>query len=305
MRFEGLMAATPTPFRAGRDLALDRIPSLVDALLASGVSGLYVCGSTGEGFSLTVEERCLTSEAYVSAVKGRVPVFVQVGHNSLREARTLAAHAQSLGVAAISANAPSYYPVETEALAASMAEIAEAASDTPFYYYHIPALTGASYDVRELLDCALASVPSFRGVKFSSPSVVDLQLCLRRFGDRLDFVWGVDEMLLAALGVGIRGAVGSTYNIAARLYIRLIEAFDRGEREEARRLQELSVEMVAALCRANYHASFKNLLRVIGLDCGPCRLPLPPLDEALGMEIVQRLTELGYFEWSGHARADA
>ncbi len=93
----GLIAATTTPLRDDGSLHLDAIGPMIDRLLESGVSGLYVCGSTGEGMSLTCDERKAVVEASVAAAAGRVPVIVQVGHNSLADARTLAAHAARAG----------------------------------------------------------------------------------------------------------------------------------------------------------------------------------------------------------------
>ena len=135
-RREGLIAATYTPLRSNGSLNLDRVPPLVEHLLGDGVGGLYVCGSTGEGVSLTGDERRAVAEAYTAAAAGRVAVIVQVGHNSLAEARSLAEHAQQIGADAISATCPSYFKISTaELLVDCMAEAAAGAPDLPFYYY--------------------------------------------------------------------------------------------------------------------------------------------------------------------------
>ena len=91
-RFRGLMAATYTPMREDGTLNLGQVPRMVDHLERSGVKGIYVCGSTGEGMSLSSEERRAVTEAYVAAARGRLKTVVQVGHNSLAEARGLAGH---------------------------------------------------------------------------------------------------------------------------------------------------------------------------------------------------------------------
>ena len=84
---------------------------MVDHLIGVGVRGLYVCGSTGEGMSLSCNERIALTQAFVEAVAGRLPVISQVGHNSLQEARRLAREAQRVGVDAISATCPSYFKI--------------------------------------------------------------------------------------------------------------------------------------------------------------------------------------------------
>ena len=147
-RLDGLVAATYTPLDDRGRVNTAAVDPMVDHLLRSGVSGLYVCGSTGEGMSLSSDERRTVAKAHVQAARGRVPVICQVGHNSLAEAKELAAHAQEIGCDAVSATCPSYFKVsDVRTLVECMAELAGGAPDTPFYYYHIPALTGSLLDV--------------------------------------------------------------------------------------------------------------------------------------------------------------
>ena len=298
-RVTGLIAAVCTPLHEDGSLNLDRVPGMVDFLERAGVTGLYICGSTGEGLSLSGAERRAVAEAYVGVAKGRFRNIVQVGHNSLAEARQLAAHAQEVGVDAISATAPSYFKVGSiDDLADSMAQIAGAAPELPFYYYHIPALTGVALDMVELLPVAAERIPNLVGMKYTAPTVHEFQACLELAGGRFNMLWGCDEMLLSALAVGARGAIGSTYNIAAPLYGRIIAAFDRGDIEEARRLQFLSVHMIRIMKRYPFHAALKAILKMQGLDCGPCRLPLPVLEAAQVEPLRHELEALGFFDWA-------
>ena len=87
-RLTGLVAATFTPMQSDQAIDLDAIHVLTERLLAEGVGGLFVCGSTGEGVSMTTDERKQVAEAFISAARGRVPVIVHVGHNSLHDARS-------------------------------------------------------------------------------------------------------------------------------------------------------------------------------------------------------------------------
>ena len=226
MRLTGLVAATFTPMHSDGSLNLQMATPVVDRLLQEGIGGFYVVGSTGEGVSLTGEERRAAAEAFVKAAAGRAPVIVQVGHNSVVEARQLASHAQSIGATAISAVPPSYFKIDSvETLVATMAEVAGGAAQTPFYYYHVPHLTGAALNMLDFLRLAGERIPTFAGIKFTSPTLYELQACLTFAGGAYDILHGVDEMLLAGLAMGARGAVGSTYNFAAPLYQRILKAF--------------------------------------------------------------------------------
>lgn len=273
-RLDGLIAATYTPFDDSSSLNVTVVGPMVEHLLGCGINGLYVCGSTGEGMSLSSDERKIVAEAYVRAANGRVPVIVQVGHNSLVEARQLAAHAQEIGAQMISATCPSYFKVGTVAdLVDCIAEVASGAPDLPFYYYHIPALTSSALDVVEFLRRAGDRIPNLAGLKYTDTKLFEFQECLELHDGRFDVVWGCDEMLLGALATGSLGAIGSTYNIAAPLYQRIIAAFRDGNRDEARRFQSLSVKMIRTLNHLPFHPAMKAVLDMQGFKVGGCRLP--------------------------------
>lgn len=297
MQYEltGLVAATLTPIQANGSVDLEPIPRIVDHLHRAGVSGIYICGSTGEGISLTSEERRAVSEAYVAAAKGRLQTVVQVGHNSMREAQALASHAAEIGADAISATAPSYFKIGSiETLVDCMAEIAAGAPDTPFYYYHIPALTGASLDMVKFLPAADAKIGNLVGMKYTTPEADEFQACMNLQDGRFNVLWGRDEMLLSALAVGTRGAIGSTYNIAAPLYLRVIEAFQAGDLAEAQRLQLLAVKAIRVLLAYPFLAVLKWLL-----GCGVCRMPQGNLTEEQTAAVKAELEAVGFFDWCG------
>lgn len=305
-RLEGLIAATYTPMDNQGRLDLGPVQRMVDRLIDEGVAGLYVCGSTGEGMSLTGAERREAAEAFVRSANGRVPVIVQVGHNSVAEAAELGAHAQEIGAEAISATAPSYFKVATvELLAECMAEIAAGAPELPFYYYHIPSLTGVALDMSAFLRLAGERIANLAGMKYTSPTVHEYQACLELDGGRYDILWGCDEMLLWALVAGARGAVGSTYNIAAPLYRRIIDTFAGGHLAEARRLQALSAKMIRTIFRWPFHPAMKEIMKMIGLECGRCRLPQPRLGAEQIGELRESLVQIGFFDWARPGAAPA
>ena len=297
-RLTGLIAATFTPMRADGELNLDMVVPTVKHLLNWNIGGLYVTGSTGEGVSLTSEERRTVVEAFVSAVNGRVPVIVQVGHNSLAEARQLAAHAEQAGVAAVSAVPPSYFKIDSvETLVACMSEIANAAPSTPFYYYHIPHLSGVSLNVVEFLRIAGEKISTFCGIKYTAPTIDELQACLKFRNRKFDVLHGRDEMLLSGLCAGAVGTVGSTFNFAAPIYFHLIEAFSQGDMEAARMWQDRAIEMIHLILRYKGLAGQKAVMKLIGLDHGPIRLPLSTLTDSETETLRQEIDEIGFFDW--------
>ncbi len=294
MKLNGLIAATYTPLDPHGDLNLNAIGPMVEGLLQSGINGLYVCGSTGEGMSLTSEERRKVAEAYLEATAGRVPVIVQVGHNSVREARQLASHAQEIGANMISATCPSYFKVShVAALVDCMAELACGAPDLPFYYYHIPALTGSTIEMGEFLRRGGDQIPNLAGLKYTDTKLFEFQHCLELEGGRFDLVWGCDEMLLGALATGARAGIGSTFNIAAPLYLRIIDAFNAGDLEQARKGQSRSIEMIRTIGRYPFHPAMKAILEMRGFSVGGCRLPQGRLSESDADSLRTELEAIG------------
>ena len=298
LRLSGLIAATYTPLDEQGELKAAVIAPLVDHLLQRGVSGLYVCGSTGEGMSLSCNERIEVAKEFVDAAADRVPVIVQVGHNSLAEARRLAGAAQSVGASAISATCPSYFKIaDVQTLTDCMAEIASAAPELPFYYYHIPVLTGSTIDMPQFLRSASERIPNLTGLKYTDTKLHEFQDCLELDGNRFDVIWGCDEMLLGAIATGAQAAIGSTYNIMASLYRRLIEAFEQADFAEARRLQACSVNVIRTLNDYPFHPAMKAVLGMLGVDAGECRLPQGSLTDEEIATLRSKLEAIGFFDW--------
>jgi N-acetylneuraminate lyase len=276
--FVGLMAAPFTPLNEKGDLNLDMVPLQAEHLLKNSVKGVFVAGTTGECQSLTLQERMQLAQAWSVAAKGRLTFMIHVGHNSAREARELAKHAKSVGADAISSAAPCFFKPSTPAdLVEFQAEVASAAPELPFYHYHIPLFTGVNGPVAPFLRMASKKIPNLVGVKYSHSDLSDLLECTILDNGRFEVLFGCDEMLLGAIAMGVRGAVGSTYNFAASIYLEMMEAFEKGDVEKTRLLQEKSVAIVRLIQEFGGIPGGKALMGALGVECGPVRPPLHKL----------------------------
>ena len=297
---EGLIAAPYTPFGPDGEVDLDRIDAYA-ALLARGrLAGAFVCGTTGEGLSLSQAERMAVAERWVRAAPDGLKIIVHVGHNSLAVSRALAGHARDIGAWAVAALSPFFFKPATGAqLAACLGEISAAAPEMPLYYYHIPSMTGVNVRVVDLLEAAADTVPALVGVKYTFEDLMDYALCLRARGGRFDMLFGRDEILLAGLALGARGGVGSTYNYAPRLYTDLMAAFARGDLAAARDLQHVSASIVRVLvAHGGGVRCGKTIMKLIGLDCGPCRAPIVPVGDDEAEAIRAELDAAGWPEYA-------
>jgi N-acetylneuraminate lyase len=296
-KIEGLIAAAFTPFYEDGSLNLELIPSLVDKLAADGVKGIFVCGSNGEGPNMTSEERMKVAEAFVKAANRRLLIIVHVGHSSIAEAKVLAAHAAEIGADAFSSVAAFYFkPTTVENLANCMIEIASAAPELPFYYYHIPMLTGVGMDMIEFLEYAGPRIPNLAGIKYTSNTLHEYQACLNYQDGRYDILFGFDELLLPALAMGAKGAIGSTYTFAAPMYLKTIEAFNRGDIKAAQQHHYYMVQVIRLLLKYPPIPGQKAIMKMLGWDMGPCRLPLVSFNKPNYEKFFKELKAISFFE---------
>ncbi|QDT53392.1 N-acetylneuraminate lyase [Caulifigura coniformis] len=297
-KLSGLVAATHTPFGPDGSLNLGVVEKQAEHLAASGVATAFIGGTTGESSSLTVNERLALGERWMAATKGStLNVIVHVGANCLADARALAAQAESLKAAGVSALAPSYFkPGSMSTLVDSMAAIASACPSLPFYYYEIPSMTGLSLSPSDFLAAAGEKIPNLAGIKFTSNNLVEYQLCREAAGGRFDIPFGFDEMLLASLALGATSAVGSSYNFAAPIYLRVIDAFKKGDFETARKEQFASVELIRILAKLGYMAAAKATMGMLGVDVGAPRLPNGALKAEQVASLRKELEEWGFFQ---------
>jgi len=275
-RLHGLIAAPFTPMDNEGHLNLDVIGPYAEHLIKSSVTGAFICGTTGEGISMTTEERKNVLEEWIKASGGKIKIKAHVGGNCLSECKQLAAHAQKSGAYSVAAFAPSFFkPGNEKELASFLASIAHSAPDLPFYYYHIPSMNGVNIMASLLMEEAEKLIPNFAGVKFTHYDLYDMQKCLSFEEGQYNVLHGYDETLLCGLSLGVRSAIGSTYNYMAGAYLRLWDAFDRSDMAEARKWQLLSVRVINILNKFGGGVrAGKAIMGMIGIDCGSCRLPI-------------------------------
>lgn len=274
---QGLIAAPFTPMNENGDVDLTKIESYYHLLKRNKVTGAFICGSTGEGVSLTFEEKVSLLKEWTKHTKNDpdFALILFVGGTNIRECQELAKLSKAEGADAVSFTSPYYFkPVDAKQLAKCCAEIAAAAPNIDFYYYHIPVLTGGNYNMIDLLKEVDGKIPNFKGIKYTHEDFMDFLSCMNYKEGKYNMLWGRDENMLSALALGCRGAVGSTYNYAAPLYHDLIDAFDRNDLKEANKLQQKSIDMITLLGKYGGIATGKGYMKLVGLDCGEFRLPV-------------------------------
>jgi len=283
---EGVAVAMITPFTADGKVAVDAVAPMVEHFIAAGVNGLYLCGSTGSGIAMTVDERKQMTKAVCDAVGGKIPVISMVGACPIEDACELAKHCKEVGVSVISATVPGAYawlrgekhdPNLAEAVA--YFKTLAGATDLPFWPYWLGGSLAAS--AQEFLD-AVKDVPNFHGMKYTTPDMFTFQqikYISEADGKPLNLLTGCDEMYICGNVMGADGGIGSTYNVMPKLFAQLYGFCKSGDYASAKKLQ-ININRVIALlidtcnCRdrgTNIIAGIMAVLRTRGHAVGHAR----------------------------------
>jgi len=298
-KIQGLIAAPFSTQDEKGNILYDKIPLYHDFLVKNKLAGAFINGSTGEGVSLSQQERMKTTEYWAKAAKSsRLKIINLVGGTSYVECIENAQHSKETGVDAIALLAPYYFkPANAKMLVEFCAKVAAAVPEMPVYFYHIPVLTGCHVSMFEFLQAADGVIPNLAGIKYTHEDFMDFMSCLHFKDGKYDMLWGRDENLLSALVLGTRGGVGSTFNYSAPLYLKLIEAFDAGDLKLARELQQKSIDMIRLLGKYGGIATGKAYMKYIGFDLGAFRLPVKNMSDAEYSNFNGDVKKLDMEEW--------
>jgi N-acetylneuraminate lyase len=268
---------------------------LVEWQLAQKAGGLYLTGSTGEGFLMSIPERQVVVETVVKQVRGRVPVVAQVGALASRDAAALAKGAEAAGADGVSAVPPFYFQVDYDGLKLHYATIG-AASSLPLYLYNVPATTGVLVTAAQFGQL-IQDVPTVAGMKYTAYDFFNMRQIIELEGGRLNIVSGPDEMFLPALSMGVDGAIGTTLNYMCLQFHQIYQAFKAGDMAQALEVQSKVNHVIAVLLKYGTRGAInKAPLRFLGFDIDDGRAPIRPLTDGEREQLRVDLEEAGFFD---------
>ena len=295
----GLINAPFTPFHADGSVNLAPIPAYAELLVRNGLKGVFINGSSGEGYMLTEDERMQLAEAWMQAAPEGFKVIVHVGSTCVKSSRRLAEHAQKIGAWGIGAMATPFPKIgRIEELVKYCEEIAAGAPNLPFYYYHIPAFNGAFLSMLDFLKAVDGRIPNFAGIKYTFESLYEYNRCRRYKDGKFDMLHGQDETILPCLAMGgAQGGIGGTTNYNGRVLTNILEAWAEGDLNKARELQNFAEDVIDVIChyRGNIVGG-KRIMKLIGLDLGPNRTPFQNMTDAEEEAMKAELEAINFFE---------
>lgn len=271
--YQGVYAALMTPFKADGSVDYDALQVLADHCINSGLTGLYVGGSTGEGFLLTEEERMEVFRVVGKHMAGKCNLFAHVGAISTDSAVRMSKVAEESGFDAVSAVAPFYYAFPLEAIKTYYSDIMHATT-LPMLMYNFPNAGGFN----GMLDVVNSFIQDDKllGIKHTSQNLFELEQFKHLERDLVVFN-GFDEMLVAGLSMGADGGIGSTYNFMPKIILDIYNSFNKGDIAAAQKAQDKANRIISAMIPFGVFQMEKEILTNLGLPVGECRKPFLPL----------------------------
>lgn len=274
--FNGIIPAHLTTFDENMKFNPKRSKQLVEFAIQMGAGGLYLTGSNGMGPMMSVAERKEVTEVTMEQVAGRVPVVVHVGAPSSCMSIDLAKHADECGADGISA-VPPYYGVPSFDVVYSYYQRIAESTDLPFVIYAMTGFAGFTYNVQTVKK--LASIKNVKGMKYTGPHHYMMGRIRKAMPDDFMMYSGSDEMLLSAQIMGVKDAIGGTYNVMPDIYVQARDELWAGNTRKAQKLMLASNDIIEISRSFKPHAAKLECLKFMGVDAGFCRCPMPGFDE--------------------------
>jgi 4-hydroxy-tetrahydrodipicolinate synthase len=275
MQVRGIIPPVVTPMKPNEDVDLPRLRTHIDRMIAAGVHGIFVLGTTGECCSLDEREKQEIIATAVSHVNKRVPVFAGTGAETTRESIRVTKMAEKEGVDGVSIITPYFIMPTQNEIADHYRRIAET-TPLPIVLYSNPATCGGLKIDPETV-ARLAEIKNVRGIKDSSGDLQNFIEIVKLVPSDFGVLIGRDTLICASLIFGGKGAVPASCNIAPDYCVAVYEAFQRGDLEAAKAAQAKLSPVRISLTLGTAPGPVKVAMKLIGQDVGPSRSPLGPL----------------------------
>jgi 4-hydroxy-tetrahydrodipicolinate synthase len=287
---KGVVVPLVTPFRNGGNLDEKAMRRLTNHLIEKGVHILFPAGSTGEGWSLTREERKRVFEIVIEESAGRVPVYAGTGAVTTREAVFLTKMAEDCGADAVIVITPFYIAPTDDELFKHYTTIAQATS-LPVFPYNNPFRTGVAMSAD--LVTRLSRIDNLAGIKDSGGNLALTTQFVNSTPLKFAVFQGRDDLFFPSLVIGASGLVAATANVAPDLVLEIYNAFNTGEWKKAQKTQNQISKLRRALSLGTFPSVIKEAMTILGMPVGSPRAPVGTLTRENGGRLRDVLKSMG------------
>ena len=291
--FIGSAVALVTPFSADGSVNYEMLGQLLDMHLAEGTDAVVLCATSGESPVLSTDEYEKILRFGVKRIAGRIPVIAGAGSNSTAHALELCKTAESAGADALLVVTPYYNKTSQNGLIAHYSYLADRVQK-PIIIYNIPSRTGVN--VKPETYKRLAEHPNINGVKEANGDISSVARTVALCGDEFNIYSGNDDQTLPMLSLGGKGVISVFANCMPREMHDLCASFFHGDTKKAAELEAKFLPLMDALFMDVNPIPVKEALRLMGIDCGICRLPLVEMDSAAKQKLAAVLKTYGLIQ---------
>ncbi len=288
--FEGVATALITPMNKDGSVNFERLNSLVNQQIVDGVDALLLCGTTGEKSTLRYDEHIKVIEEAVKSANHRVPIIAGTGSNDTVYSVELCADAESVGADAFLMVTPYYNKTSQKGLIEHYTYIADRVNK-PIIIYNVPSRTGVGVKPETYLE--LSKHRNIVAIKEANGDLSEIAKTKYLCGDNLDIYSGNDDQVIPIMSLGGIGVISVASHIIPKQMHDMCYEFMHGDKDKAAEIQIKYLGLINALFSDVNPIPVKEALNMLGLDAGPCRLPLTTMSDEGRKNLKAKLIECG------------
>ena len=290
--FTGAGVAIVTPFNhADESINYDKLDQLIDFHCSNGTDSIIVCGTTGESATMTEEEHAECVRFVIERTKGRVPVIAGTGSNCTKTAVELSKDAAEHGADGLLVVTPYYNKCTQAGLYAHYEAIAKEAK-APIIMYSVASRTGCNI-APETAAKLVKNVDGIVGIKEASGNISQIAKIMQLTDGNIDLYSGNDDQIVPVLSLGGKGVISVLSNVAPQETHDICAKFFAGDVKGSLDLQLKALPLIEKLfCEVN-PIPVKKAMQLMGMDCGPLRMPLTEMTEGNAALLAQAMKEFG------------
>lgn len=284
--FTGVCTALVTPF-AENAINYPLLEQLLQYQIDAGIPAVVLCGTTGEGATLDDLEKLEVFQRSKEFAGDRLKIICGTGSNNTQHVIRLSQAAQDAGADGLLVVAPYYNKGNFEGQLMHYRSIAQSV-DIPVILYNVPSRTGVDLSIK--LYQQLSQVPNIIGVKEACSDITKISRIISACGSDFSVWSGNDDMAVAAMALGAKGVISVVSNVLPEETVKMATAALEGDYCDAAKRQQALIPLIDALFKEVNPIPIKAAMKLIGFDCGPCRLPLGPVS-AETLQLLQALLQ--------------
>ena len=289
--FTGAGVAIVTPFNEDESINYDKLDQLIDYHCNNGTDSIIICGTTGESATMSEKEHMECVKFAIERTKGRLPIIAGTGSNCTRTAIDMSKEAASYGADGLLVVTPYYNKATQEGLVGHYTAVAKEAK-APIIMYSVASRTGCNIEPATAARL-IKEVDNIVGIKEASGNSSQVAKIMHLTDGKTDLYSGNDDQIVPILSLGGKGVISVLSNVAPQETHDICAKFFEGDVKGSLELQLKAIPLIEQLfCEVN-PIPVKKAMKLMGMDCGPLRMPLTELTPQHEESLAKAMTEFG------------